>query len=322
MKRGPTTLILSSSDIEKLIDMKSVIKKVRYAFAHDKYGIMPPKVYLSLNRGDFRAMPAFFDRYAGVKWVNVHPFNKSLPTVMATIVINEPNTGFPLAIMDGTIITDYRTGAAGGIATAVLSRKSSMTLGLIGCGRQAKTQFLAITLMRAIRKVVLYDVKLENAVSLMKYIRRRFKGKIIIAKELWEMKDCDVISTATPSREPVLMREHIKDGVHINAMGADAAGKQELNTEILKKARIFVDDIRQALHGGELNVPFARGEIKENNVYGTLGEVLRGEKKGRERDDEITVFDSTGIAFQDIVVAGYIYRKAKRLNVGREFHIF
>lgn len=322
MKKGIKTLVLNSADIERIIDMRLVIEKVRDAFANDKYGIMPPKVYLSLKKGDFRAMPAFFGRYAGIKWVNVHPLNKFLPAVMAVIILNDPDTGFPLAIMDGTLITDYRTGAAGGVATDVLARKDSKVLGLVGCGRQAKTQFMAISLKRRIKKVILYDINQRKALEFMMWLKRRFKGEVIIAKDLSEMKECDIISTTTPSRTPVLMREHIKEGVHINAMGADAPGKQELDPEIIKEGKVIVDNREQALHGGELNVPLSKGLINEEKIWGTLGEVLRGEKKGRESDEEITIFDSTGIALQDISVAGYIYEKAKRLKLGRTFSIF
>ena len=156
------TTFLSGKEIASLLDMKEVIRAVEDAFFDIASGKakMPPKVYLSLDEGDFRAMPAAIPGAAGVKWVNVHPCNpaQGLPTVMATLIYNDPATGYPLAVMDASLMTAYRTGAASAIASKYLARKNISSLGLIGAGRQAVTQCLA--------HMELFDVVLWHASSI------------------------------------------------------------------------------------------------------------------------------------------------------------
>jgi len=315
------TLILNGKTIKRLLKMEDVLRCVREAFINEPKISMPPKNYLILKNGDFRAMPVSYGRYAGIKWVNVHPGNKNrnLPTVMAVFILNDAKTGFPIAIMDATTITDYRTGASAGIATDLLSRSDSKVLGLVGCGRQAWTQFLALSLVRNIEKIILYDIKKERAEALKENIISQKNLDVVIADDLSLMKECDIISTTTPSTSPVLMMSHIRNGVHINAMGADAPGKQEIDPIILKKAKIVVDNMEQAIHSGEVNVPIKKGIISERNIYGTLGEIVRGRKIGRRRIDEITLFDSTGLAIQDIAVASFLYERARVAEIGEEF---
>lgn len=313
------TLLLSRNQIKKLLRMEEVLRCVKEAFLKEKESLMPPKTYLILKKGDFRAMPVSKGKYAGIKWVNVHSDNvkRKIPSVMALFILNDAKTGFPLAIMDATEITNFRTGACAGIATQLLSRKNSCYLGLLGCGAQAYTQFLAIKLVRNIKKVILYDINVKRTYLLEKFIRRESSAEVIIAKDLSLFRECDVISTTTPSRQPVLFLHQIKEGVHINAMGADAPGKHEIDDEILKKATIYVDNIEQAIHSGEINVPLKTGNLSEKNIKGTLGEVMRGEKSGRLKEDEITLFDSTGIAIHDIAVASWLYQKALRSSCGK-----
>jgi len=315
------TLILSGKTIRKLLKMEDVLRCVKEAFMNETRMNMPPKNYLFLKKGDFRAMPVSCGKYAGIKWVNVHPENRNLPAVMAVFVLNDARTGFPLAIMDATAITDFRTGASAGIATDLLSRSDSKVLGLVGCGRQAWTQFLAITLVRKIEKIILYDIKKEKAEALKEKIFSQTSIEVVIADDLYLMKECDIISTTTPSTSPVLMMSHIRNGVHINAMGADAPGKQEIDPLILKRAKIVVDHMEQAIHSGEVNLPIKKGIISERNIYGTLGEIVRGIKIGRRRFEEITLFDSTGLAIQDIAVASLLYEKARDAEIGEEIKL-
>ncbi len=316
------TLLLPGKRIKRLLKMEGVLRCVKEAFLNEPRVNMPPKKYLLLKNGDFRAMPVAYGRFAGIKWVNVHPENRNLPTVMAVFILNDARTGFPLAIMDATAITDFRTGAGAGIATDLLSRSDSRVLGLIGCGRQAWTQFLAINLVRNIERVILYDINKEKANALKEKISSQKKEiEVFIADDPSIMKECDIISTTTPSISPVLMMRHIKNGVHINAIGADAPGKQEIDPIILKNARIVVDNMEQAIHSGEINIPIKKGIISEKNIYGTLGEIVRGKKLGRRSMDEITLFDSTGLAIQDIAVASFIYEMAREIGAGEEIRL-
>jgi alanine dehydrogenase len=323
-------LILTKREVEKILplrEIKKVIKTVEKAFFDFSQGIaqMPPKMYLIFREfdGDLRIMPAFSKRIlmAGTKIVNVHPQNpkKGLLSVMAVIVLNDPKTGMPLALMDGTWITALRTGAASAVATKYLARKNAKTLGVVGAGFQAITQIAAISKVRKIKEILVYDIREEAVQRLAKILA---KEKIKIKKgKLEEVCQKDILVTATPAREPIVKKEWIKPGTHINAIGADAPGKEELDPEILKGAKIVVDCWEQASHSGEINVPLAKGLIKKENIFGELGEIVSGKKSGREKEEEITIFDSTGLAIQDLYTATLVYREAKRKKIGKEIKI-
>jgi alanine dehydrogenase len=259
-------------------------------------------------------MPAYIDGAAGVKWVSVYPNNwrQNLPSIMATIILCDPNTGCPLAIMDGTHITNIRTGAAGGVAVKYLARGDSSVIGFIGAGIQARTQLLAISeVLPKIREVKVFDQNWNASLKYVDEMGAKLGINIRPAETIQEAAEADIVVTTTPSRKPVVKKQHIKPGTHINAIGADAKGKQELEADLLKNAKIIVDDIEQASHSGEINVPLSEGVIKIEDIYGTLGEVVANTKKGRENNEEITIFDSTGLAIEDITCAKLVYNKAR-----------
>ncbi len=311
-------LFLSRSEIEKFLKMSDVLKVVEEAFRLQAEGkvIMPPKLYLSLPeyRGDFRAMPAYIDGSAGIKWVSVYPdnINHNLPAVIATIILCDPSTGHPLAIMDGTYITSMRTGAAGGIAVKYLARKGSSTVGIIGAGTQGKTQLLAISeVLPRIEEVKVFDRYKDASLRYTEEMGTKLNLNIRPVRTIEEVTEADIVVTAIPSEKPIIRKCHIRPGTHINAIGADAKGKQELEADLLRSARIVVDDIEQASHSGMINVPLSDGVIKAEDIRGTIGEIVAGLKEGRKNDEEITIFDSTGLAIQDIACAKLIYEKAR-----------
>jgi ornithine cyclodeaminase/alanine dehydrogenase len=314
------TLLLSANDLRNLYTVDLGLSAVERAFRAHGLGeaLMPPKVYLSLPKydGDFRAMPAFLDGAAGVKWVNAHPRNPEkhqLPTVRAVYVLSDPETASPLAIMDGTLLTAWRTGAAGGVASKYLSRSNPRTLGLVGCGVQARVLIDAHRALFEGLELLLADASEAAAQALQKE-----KGGRVVS--LQEASGADIVCTSTPVRSPVVKREWVKTGAHINAMGADAPGKQELDARILQAGRIFIDDEEQALHSGEVNVPLHDGQLQKEQIAGTLGEVVAGKKKARE-GDEITIFDSTGLAVQDVALARALYEVARSKGVGQLFDL-
>ncbi len=318
------TLLLSKEDIEKILTMDAVFEAVENAFRLHGMNLtqMPSKIYLTFEKGDLRAMPAYLEGHAGVKWVNSHPNNaeKGLPTVMALLIYNDPETGFPLAVMDGTFITNMRTGAAGGIAAKYLAREKSRTFGFIGCGTQAKTQFLALKNVFEIEEVKCYDIAEKNAKAFSEFVESfDIDAKVTDAREAC---DCDVLTTTTPSRKPVVKDEWISEGVHINAIGADAPGKQEIESSVIKRAKIVVDDYEQAMHSGEINVPLSQGVITKDDIYASIGEIIAGKKAGRESEEEITLFDSTGLAIQDIATASKVYEEAVKRGIGKRFRFF
>jgi alanine dehydrogenase len=309
-----TTLLLDRNAIKTLMRMPDVITVVKEAFrmCSEGRGKMPAKTYLSLEQGDFRAMPAALPGCAGMKWVNVHPQNPSLglPSIMAILIYNDPETGYPLAIMDATEITAYRTGAAAAIASKYLARRDSHTIGIIGAGFQAHAQILAHAELFNPISINIFDISKAAVDKLM----RSLPQFPIRNCSIQEAVASDIVCTLTPSRSPIIKKEWIICGTHINAVGADAPGKQELDPSILKEAIVVVDDLKQASSSGEINVPIQKGIYSIGEVYGTLGEIVVGKKKGRTDDRVITVFDSTGIAVEDIAVAKLLFEKAQQVG--------
>jgi alanine dehydrogenase len=306
------TLMLDRNTIKPLIKMQDVIKVVEEAFrmCGEGKGKMPGKTYVSVERGDFRAMPAALPGCAGVKWVNVHPQNPSLglPSVMAVLIYSDPDTGYPLAIMDATETTAYRTGAASAIASKYLARREPHTLGIIGAGFQAHTQILAHAELFRLSSINVFDVS-QVAVD---RLAQSLPHLSIRGCPIQEAMASDIVCTLTPSRSPVVKREWVVPGTHINAVGADAPGKQELESSILKEAMVVVDDLKQASSSGEINVPIHAGVYSIDEIYGTLPDVVAGKKKGRTDSKAITVFDSTGIAIEDLAVAKLLFDRARQ----------
>ncbi|MCE5214915.1 MAG: alanine dehydrogenase [Methanobacterium sp.] len=322
------TLLLKQSEIKQLSSMKEIIGYVETAYSvHVKRKVqMPAKKYLFFKKyeGDLRIMPCFIRGLdmAGVKNVNVHPNNNqhNLPTVMGLIELVDPKTGFPIAVMDGTWITNMRTGAAGGVATKYLAREDSEILGLVGAGMQALTQLMAIKEVMDIKEVKVSCRTCSHRESFAKMIRDDYgldARPVDTIKEA--VVDSDVISTTTPSREPIVKRKWVSDGTHINAMGADAPGKQELESHLLEKAKIIIDCWDQASHSGEINIPVHEELIRRSDIYARIGDIVNG-IPGRENDKEITVFDSTGLAVQDVVTAWNICQKALEMGIGQNIN--
>lgn len=324
-------LLLSKLDVEKIISMREVIKAVEEAFRAKGLGRiqMPPKSYIFFREhdGDFRAMPAYLEELgaAGVKVVNAHPRNPKrhgLPNVMATILLLSPETGAPLAIMDGTLITNLRTGAAAAVATRYLARKDSKVVAMIGAGVQARTQLIALNEVFDIAEVRVEDIVPGKADQYAKELGRRLGVDIKpVGSTQKAMEGADVVVTVTPRRNPVVMNEWVEKGMHINAIGADAPGKQELDPKILGRAKVVVDDLEQVLHSGEINVPISKGLLGQDDIYADIGEIVAGKKPGRTSREEITVFDSTGLAVQDIATAWEVYQKARREGRGMELDL-
>jgi alanine dehydrogenase len=327
---GITILWLNKKEMDELIDIHSVLPAVESAFRDHGLGKfqMPPKMYLDFKRhnGDLRAMPGYLEGpdVAGVKLVNVHPDNpnRGLPTVMALMILNSTRTGAPLAVMDGTTLTDLRTGAAGGVAAKYLSRKDSKVVGMIGLGRQARTQLRALMIVRDIQQVKIYDRSSKSAKMFKEDMEKETGLEIIAEPNVHEVCDCDILVTTTPVRSPIVQADWIKEGTHINAIGADAQGKEELDPMILKKAKVVVDAIAQASHSGEVNVPISQGLFSTDEIYAELGQIVSGNRIGREKYKEITVFDSTGLAIQDVAAADLAYKKALERKVGIELEMF
>jgi alanine dehydrogenase len=317
-------LWLSEDDVKSLLNMDDAIAAVENAFRDHGLGKtqMPPKSYLYFSKydGDLRTMPAYLEglNSAGVKIVNVHPRNRDIgmPTVMALFVLNSPETGAPLAVMGATYLTSMRTGAAGGIAAKYLARPESKVVGMVGAGAQARTQLMALDRFFDIDLVTVYDRSIESCRAFEREARAFLECDYKLTTNPQDACECDILVTTTPVRSPVVKDAWVKPGTHINAIGADAKGKQELETALTRRAKIVVDDAAQAIHSGEVNVPISEGKLKPEEIYAQIGEIVAGKVHSRTGKDEITIFDSTGLAIQDVASGRIVYETALKSSKG------
>ncbi len=224
--------------------------------------------------------------------------------------------------MDGTYLTDIRTGAAGGIAAKYLARKDSKVIGLVGAGNQARTQLESLCEVFEPESVRITSRTKESCEQFIRDMADIVPCEIHYEKALKRSVTVISLSQQPPSRKPIVKASWIKEGTHINAIGADAVGKEELDPEILLRAKVIVDDMIQALHSGEVNVPLSKHYISENDIHAQLGEVMVGLKPGRTSEEEITIFDSTGLAIQDVATAHLVYERAVREGLGRQVRMF
>lgn len=302
-----TQSLYSQSTIRNNLNIKETLPAVKRAFkAHARGNVrMPAKIYLEFEKynGDLRTMPAYIPdfNYATVKLVNAHPDNPSnlsLPTVMALVVAFEPETGKPVAILDGTVITSRRTAAASALATKHFSAKDARCLGFLGTGSQARDQLNAHQLVRDFQEVQLYDKDQETMKSFGNWINEHHPDLSMeyspSPKDV--IFDSDVVISLTPSHTPLVELDDLPERLHINAMGADAPEKREWDDIILKHFELIVDSYEQACHSGEISQLIKSGQITEESVQGTLGEALLNDQF---KTSNRTLFDSTGLAIQD-----------------------
>ena len=323
------TLLLDPADVDENAEMAEVIVAVEEAFdAYEADRVqMPAKSYVDLPEynGDFRSMPAYMDAgewdAAGIKWVNVHtdnPAEYDLPTVLGTMIYSDPRNAFPLALLDGTTLTRKRTGAAAAVATDHLAVADASSLGIVGAGVQSYTQLEAISTVRDIEQVVVSDKREEAVEQFVEQFDDEFDVR---GGSIAEAASCDVLSTVTPVESPIVSADDLGEHTHINAMGADAPGKNELAPGIVTSAKLVIDDYEQCTHSGEINVPWSEGILSDEDLHGELGEIVAGKRPDRTAEDGVTVFDSTGLAIQDVAAAHVVYERASRNDNGTPFEL-
>ena len=331
-KKGSEILILKESDISSMITMSDIIEADKEALSI--YSSQKSNIPLrsNLDIPEYKGQCLFMNGYAapakalGVKIVSVYPenINKNLTSVPATMVLVDAETGMVNSLLDGTYLTRLRTGAISGLATDILARKDSTIFALFGTGGQAITQLEAVLTVRKIEEVRVFDVFKDRAQEFAKKMTEKFGKKFnvkIIAAESSDkaVENADIITTVTTSKKPVFDANKIKKNVHINGVGSYTPEMQEIPGDVLVKAnKIFVDTRDGAINeSGDLIKPIQSGLIKKEKINGELGEVINGLMKGRENDDEMTFFKTTGSAVLDLVAAQKIYEMAKAKNVGQ-----
>jgi alanine dehydrogenase len=294
-----TVPVFTGRHVEQAVSPDRAVEAVRNAFIAHARGewTMPPKVYVTnYPAGDFRAMPALGGGHALLKWVTSFPGNplQGLPTVSGVVLLSDAENGQLRAVLDAAAVTALRTGAAAVLAAETLGRKDARTVSVIGAGVNGRAA--ARTFLARGRSVSLWDVNGGRA----RHVAQELGAAI--APSLEEALDADLIVTVTPGHELVIAEGRLRDGQHVSLMGADGPGKAEMAATELARARLFCDDWEQASHGGELAHAVDSGLVTEQDVT-ALGAVLTGVAPGRAGDDEITAFDSTGLAIQDLAIA-------------------
>jgi ornithine cyclodeaminase len=254
-------------------------------------------------------------RVLGLKAGGAFPKNVPLgrQAHQSSIVLFDFDMGQPVALVAGNAITALRTAAASALSIDLMARKDARKILIIGAGAQAETHLRAALKVRAFDQVFAWSRDKEMAQDLA----RRVSDVIDLRPQtdVSVVKDCDVAITLTPSTQPLVDLARISPGTHLVCMGADTAGKQEVAPEIVAASRVFTDDIEQSLTIGECQAAFRAGLIGRDHIRGTLGEILLGTARGRESDDEITLFDGTGVALQDLIAAGHVLARYQAKGV-------
>jgi ornithine cyclodeaminase/alanine dehydrogenase-like protein (mu-crystallin family) len=303
--------VYRAADVERAVSPHEAYDAVRHAFMAYARGewAMPPKVYVTnYPAGDFRAMPAIGGGHALLKWVTSFPGNpaRGLPTVTGLVVLSDADDGRLLAVLDAAAVTALRTAAAGVLAADTLCRPEASSYAVVGCGVNG-AEAVRMLIAHGARPIV-WDV--DEA-------RRRFVADQLgaqVAASPAEALACEVVLTVTPGSEVLYPTGSLEPGQHVSLMGADGPGKAEVALEELGRAHLFCDDWEQASHGGELAAAVEAGVVARADVT-EIGAVLVGEADGRRSAGDITLFDSTGLAIQDLAIAKAAYAKAGELDL-------
>ena len=323
-------LLLSREDIKKVFTIKDAIEADKKAFRYVVEGKceIPLRTNIQAPKYDgcFLFMPAYLEEMdtASLKIINIFPHNidNGIPSSPAQVLLIDGKTGLVTAVLDGTYVTQLRTGAASGAAFDVLAKKDCRIGALIGTGGQAPTQLEAMLAARTLQEVRVYDMNPERTKAFAETMQEELKdygARIVPAASSDEaIDDADLIITVTPSSKPVFDGTKVKAGATISCVGAYQHHMQEMDPAILPRASKIYFDSREAVlsESGDILIPLEEGIITEKDFTGNLGDVLLGKVVGRENDDEIIVFETVGVAAQDLVAAKEIYDKAVEAGVG------
>ena len=327
-------LILNAVDIRQALPMPLAIDAMKQAFAafSDGKALVPPRIHLPIapHSGISFIMPSFVDAEAtsdqalAVKVVSLFDGNQArgLARIQAAVIVLEPDTGRPIALLDGAMLTAIRTAAASGAATDLLARRDCRTVALFGAGVQAITHLFAMCAVRPIEKIFVYGRTPSKVAALI----AEFAGRPAIPAELiaadspqQALQDADIVCCTTTSKEPIFDDANLKPGVHINAVGSYTPQAREVPPETVRRALVVVDSRHAAWEeAGDLIQPMQAGVIGREHIHAELGELVLGRKSGRSDDQQVTFFKSVGLAVQDAVAAQVALKNAARLKLGQE----
>jgi len=310
--------------------MKDCMDVVEKAFEELAKGtaVLPLRTPITPPDGLSLYMPAYLKEMKALacKVVTVYKNNPkkfNMPVVIGKVLLQDPETGDVVCIMDGGYLTAVRTGAVSGVATKYLARKDeNQVAGIFGTGVQAQMQLWAVAIARKLSKAIVYDISDESANAFIKEMGKKLNLEIIKAENPDQVLEADIICTATSSATPIFDGKKVKKGTHINGIGSHTPNARELDSEIIMRSR-FIGDSKEACfsEAGDIILPVKEGVIDESHFYGELGDVIIGKVESRINDEEITIFKSNGLAIQDVATAKLIYDKAMETNTGTKIEI-
>ena len=335
------TLLLSKNDVAQCLDMESVIVAVEEAYKTFQRGMVTQPAIQGMSMEKFHAAMDVktcnnndTDQMS-MKIVGLYPGNAKgegkyktseggiLPNMMGNLILSDAQTGATIAIMDSSLITGIRTGAAGAVSAKYMSREDSKVAAVFASGAQARNQIYAVSLVRDLEEVRVYDKfgTPEGFAAYKEFIESKTNAKVVICDTVEEAaKGADILVCPTPSREAYLMADYVKPGMHIIEVGTDADFKNELEPAVFGKAdKIVCDSIAQCIVRGDTQNAIKGGAITKDDIYGEIGEIVLGLKPGRESAEEITIFDTTGMAIQDNTTAASCYEVAVKKGIGSWF---
>jgi alanine dehydrogenase len=314
-------LVLAPQEIRELLTIDECIAAVEHAFRLLGEGKAVPPAVLSMHTptGGFHVKAGLLNLsrpYFAAKVNGNFPENQKhfgLPTIQGVIVLCDGEKGSPLAVMDSRDITSLRTGAATAVAAKYLARRDSRVVTICGCGNQGRIQLKALSRVCRLQSVFAFDQNEEQSLRFAKELSEELAIPVTLTTDLAAaVRQSDICVTCTPSREPLLSAEDVTPGTLVAAVGADNPQKQELKPELMAKSKIVTDVLEQCAAMGDLHHALAAGVVTLGHVHAELGDVVAGNKLGRESDEEIIIFDSTGMALQDVATAALVYEKASR----------
>lgn len=325
-------LILSWEDLVKALPMEETIEAVEEAFRiyHEGKSVTPLRVPLEVEEGIVLYMPSFLKSFRGsgalgAKVVSVYAGNpeRGLPLIYAAYLLNDPTSGKPLALLEGSYLTGMRTGAASAVAAKYLARSDAEALGIIGAGFQGSFQARAISKMRSLKSIYLYDQVARRSEELAKRLRSelRVDSEVMDSPEQL-VKKSDILVTATTSKEPVFPGEYLQEGTTVIAIGAFTPDAREVDDQAIERSMIYVDSYEGALaEAGSILIAMRAGILRKEEIKGELGEVVAGAVPGREAEDEIIFFKSVGLAIEDAAAAKVAYEKAVERGIGTKVEV-
>jgi alanine dehydrogenase len=323
------TRLLGRSDTEELLSLRGCVDAVDEIFRLQGQGKVPAPGILGVKApgGGLHVKAGLLpgERNYLVAKLNANfPGNNAhfgLPTIQGMIAVFDAKNGFPLAILDSIDITVKRTAAASAVAAKYLARKDSSVATICGCGQQGRAQLRALLMVLPLTKIYAFDVNERAAINFRDELSPELKVDIELVRDLASaIRKSDVCITCTTANESFVCKEDVKPGTFIAAVGADAEHKQEIDSALIASAKVVADSLEQSCTIGEVHHAIAHGLMRKEDVYAELCEIVAGQKTGRVDDDEIIVFDSTGVAIEDAAAAAAVYERALADGIGTDFN--